>query len=219
MLKHIYVRVSCLLLFLLFLHVSNMFVDTQGRMSGQSYHFLVLAFSANTLVGRLCSMLLVRVRCTCTINNQLHRLCQKLFRVLLLVCFSGIFGILWYVAWLLLGFSSPRTHPRISDVEKYYIVSSMKATDQEQVIHTLSYKLQALKGAASSPAYSHCEQVSTPWIAILTSPAVYGLTITHFCKSWGGYTLLSTMPTFFEEVLQLSSKHVSADVLSIKQTN
>ena len=37
----------------------------------------------------------------------------------------GIFGIIWFVAWLILVFSTPADHPRISPEEQHYIESSI----------------------------------------------------------------------------------------------
>jgi len=39
----------------------------------------------------------------------------------------GIFGIVWFVAWLILVFSTPADHPRISPEERHYIESSIES--------------------------------------------------------------------------------------------
>ncbi|PSN33881.1 hypothetical protein C0J52_09551 [Blattella germanica] len=69
----------------------------------------------------------------------------------------GGFGVLWYVPWLLVGFSSPETHPRISEEEKRHI-----AGKQEE-------KKVALP---------------VPWIAILTSLPLWAHTLMSFGYSW-----------------------------------
>ena len=38
---------------------------------------------------------------------------------------------MWLIFWLYLGYSSPATHPRISEKERLYIETSIKE-DQEQ---------------------------------------------------------------------------------------
>ncbi len=38
---------------------------------------------------------------------------------------SGVVGIVWFIFWLLLGYSSPATHPRISYAERKYIETSI----------------------------------------------------------------------------------------------
>jgi len=39
----------------------------------------------------------------------------------------GIFGIIWFVAWLIVVFSTPAGHPRISPEEQHYIESSIES--------------------------------------------------------------------------------------------
>lgn len=38
---------------------------------------------------------------------------------------SGVFGIIWYIFWLLLAYESPAVHPTISEEEKTYIETSI----------------------------------------------------------------------------------------------
>ncbi len=42
--------------------------------------------------------------------------------------FSGIFGVVWFIAWMLLVADSPAQHPRISQSERNYIETSIGAT-------------------------------------------------------------------------------------------
>ena len=44
-------------------------------------------------------------------------------------------------------------------------------------------------------------QHPTPWLKILTSPAVWAIVIAHTCSNWGFYTLLTCMPTYFAQAL------------------
>ena len=50
----------------------------------------------------------------------------------------GAVGTLWFVFWLLLGFSSPASHPRISAAERKYIESSI---EEDSVIHASNDKV------------------------------------------------------------------------------
>jgi len=43
-----------------------------------------------------------------------------------------------------------------------------------------------------------------PWGAFFKSKAVWAMIYAHFCGSWGHYTCLSWLPTFFSEELNLS---------------
>ena len=49
-----------------------------------------------------------------------------------LVC-TGSIGVLWFLLWLLLGFDSPATHPRISEKERKYIEASIQDYSFQQV--------------------------------------------------------------------------------------
>ncbi|XP_037538725.1 vesicular glutamate transporter 3 isoform X3 [Nematolebias whitei] len=48
----------------------------------------------------------------------------------------GVFGIIWYIFWLLLAYGSPAAHPTITDEERLYIESAIGET-----IHQLSVGL------------------------------------------------------------------------------
>ncbi|XP_058111464.1 probable anion transporter 6, chloroplastic isoform X2 [Magnolia sinica] len=43
-----------------------------------------------------------------------------------------------------------------------------------------------------------------PWKAFFRSPAVWAMIYAHFCGSWGHYTCLSWLPTYFSEELDLN---------------
>ena len=48
-----------------------------------------------------------------------------------LLCFhSGMFGILWYVAWYVFAFDSPSVHPTITTEERAYIELSAVNTEE-----------------------------------------------------------------------------------------
>lgn len=51
---------------------------------------------------------------------------QMVKRCLLLICFVGAAGILWFVAWQLIVHESPSEHPTISEDEKNYIERSFE---------------------------------------------------------------------------------------------
>eukprot|EP00118_Oscarella_pearsei_P029123 m.3724 g.3724 ORF g.3724 m.3724 type:complete len:483 (+) comp9729_c0_seq1:143-1591(+) len=85
----------------------------------------------------------------------------------------GAAGLLWCIAWFCIVHSYPRTHPRISKEERDFIESSIPPQTD-----------------------SH---VPTPWRAIMTSPPFWAIIICHLCNNWASYTLLTDMPTFFNE--------------------
>ncbi|XP_065892979.1 sialin-like isoform X2 [Dysidea avara] len=96
-------------------------------------------------------------------------------------CF-GVFGIVWFVAWLFLAFNTPADHPYISSKEQNYIESLIKS----EIDNDASKKSS-----------------STPWKAMLTSPVVLGLVIAECTNSWGYYLLVVCLPTYLNHILCL----------------
>ncbi|XP_063407956.1 sialin-like isoform X3 [Mytilus trossulus] len=90
----------------------------------------------------------------------------------------GVLGCVWFVAWMLLVHDTPAKHPRISKVERDYIEKSIGVR----------------------------EKMSTPWLAILTSPAVWATSAAHFANNWGFYTMLTCLPTYMKDVLKFDIK-------------
>uniref|UniRef100_A0A8D3EAJ6 Solute carrier family 17 member 8 n=1 Tax=Scophthalmus maximus TaxID=52904 RepID=A0A8D3EAJ6_SCOMX len=91
----------------------------------------------------------------------------------------GVFGIIWYVMWLLLAYGSPAEHPTITDEERMYIETTIGET-----INQLSVT----------------EKFNTPWRRFFTSMPVYAIIVANFCRSWTFYLLLISQPAYFEEV-------------------
>uniref|UniRef100_A0A8C6ZBC3 Solute carrier family 17 member 8 n=1 Tax=Nothoprocta perdicaria TaxID=30464 RepID=A0A8C6ZBC3_NOTPE len=88
----------------------------------------------------------------------------------------GMFGIVWYVFWLLQAYDSPAIHPTITSEERIYIETSI--------------------GEGASLA----NKFSTPWRRFFTSMPVYAIIVANFCRSWTFYLLLISQPAYFEEV-------------------
>jgi ACS family sodium-dependent inorganic phosphate cotransporter-like MFS transporter 5 len=93
---------------------------------------------------------------------------------------KGTLGTIWFIFWLLLGFSSPATHPRISEKEKIYIESSIASQNKEK------------------------RDFPIPWFQIFTSGPVWAIIVAHFCINWGNYTMLTCIPSYFHDALSLS---------------
>ncbi|KAM9481679.1 vesicular glutamate transporter 3 isoform 1-T1 [Clarias gariepinus] len=91
----------------------------------------------------------------------------------------GVFGIIWYIFWLLLAYESPAVHPTISEEEKTYIETTIG------------------EGASLMSA---TEKFKTPWRQFFTSMPVYAIIVANFCRSWTFYLLLISQPAYFEEV-------------------
>lgn len=85
----------------------------------------------------------------------------------------GVLGCLWFVVWMLMVHDTPAKHPTISAEERTYIETSI-----------------GLK-----------QRLRTPWKAILTSKAVWGICAGHFANNWGFYTMLTSLPTYMKQIL------------------
>uniref|UniRef100_UPI00398E5B97 vesicular glutamate transporter 3 n=1 Tax=Pristiophorus japonicus TaxID=55135 RepID=UPI00398E5B97 len=91
----------------------------------------------------------------------------------------GMFGMIWYIFWLLFAYESPAKHPTITKEEKTYIESSIG------------------EGATLINA---AQKFRTPWLKFFTSMPVYAIIVANFCRSWTFYLLLISQPAYFEEV-------------------
>uniref|UniRef100_A0A671XMT2 Solute carrier family 17 member 8 n=1 Tax=Sparus aurata TaxID=8175 RepID=A0A671XMT2_SPAAU len=91
----------------------------------------------------------------------------------------GVFGIIWYVMWLLLAYGSPAEHPTITEEERTYIETTIGETMRQ---------------------LSVTEKFKTPWRRFFTSMPVYAIIVANFCRSWTFYLLLISQPAYFEEV-------------------
>eukprot|EP00045_Choanoeca_perplexa_P006649 m.57291 g.57291 ORF g.57291 m.57291 type:complete len:592 (-) comp13717_c0_seq2:131-1906(-) len=90
----------------------------------------------------------------------------------------GALGVVWFVGWMALTSDSPAKHRWISAEELTYIEESIASQ----------------QGTHVNPP--------TPWKHMLTSSCVWALIINHTCQNWGFYTLLTCLPTYFNDVLR-----------------
>lgn len=96
---------------------------------------------------------------------------------------SGAIGIIFFVVWILAVKESPENDPWISDAEQKYIMEGLKT--------------QQCKSG-----------IKTPWLALLTSIPVWAIVFAHFAQNWGAYTLMTQMPTFLSDTINL---HLSSN--------
>ncbi|XP_048250163.1 uncharacterized transporter slc-17.2-like [Haliotis rufescens] len=87
---------------------------------------------------------------------------------------TGGISLLWCGLWYITVASTPAQHPRITKRERNYIITSIGEKQQT---------------------------FSTPWAALLKSPALWACLTAHVCCNWIIYTLLTNIPTFLKEVL------------------
>ena len=55
----------------------------------------------------------------------------------------------------------------------------------------------------------HLQKVNTPWLKMLTSPAVWAIIVANVTSDWGIYTMLTNIPTYMFEVLKFDMTSVS----------
>ncbi|XP_013378690.1 sialin isoform X2 [Lingula anatina] len=96
----------------------------------------------------------------------------------------GLLGVIWCILWLILVSNSPADHPRISAIERDFI-------------------LQSLKGQMDHKDKKHTH---IPWKAFLTSMPLWAIVVGNVTSDWGLYTFLTNMPTYFKEVLKFDIK-------------
>ncbi|XP_036422476.1 sialin [Colossoma macropomum] len=110
-------------------------------------------------------------------------ICHSLGWPAVFYCCGGA-GCLWAVLWFILVSDEPRTHPRISDQEKEYIINSI-----------------------GSEGGSHGWTV--PLLPMLLSVPLWTIIITQMCSNWSYYTLLTSLPTYMDTVLHFDLRQNS----------
>ncbi|CAL8298799.1 unnamed protein product [Lota lota] len=105
-------------------------------------------------------------------------ICQTLgWPAVFYICGSA--GCLWAVFWFILVADDPGTHRRISEEEKNYIINSIGPQGSGH-----GWSVPVLRMALSGPL----------WAIILT----------QMCANWSFYTLLTSMPTYMNNVLHFN---------------
>ncbi|KAE8749881.1 hypothetical protein FOCC_FOCC003350 [Frankliniella occidentalis] len=90
----------------------------------------------------------------------------------------GVAALVWYGFWLYLVKENPEDDPRISREELLYIQSTLATVPDPKL-------------------------TQQPWGKFLTSMPVWAIVAAHFSENWGFYTLLTQLPTFMKDVLQV----------------
>ncbi|XP_060816803.1 putative inorganic phosphate cotransporter isoform X2 [Bombus pascuorum] len=93
----------------------------------------------------------------------------------------GAVGTIWCIAFLLMVYEDPESHPRISEDEKKYILSALWGN----------------AGASSPPV---------PWMSIITSLPFWAILIAHMGQNYGYETLMTLLPTFMKQILHFDIK-------------
>lgn len=108
---------------------------------------------------------------------------------------SGAVGMLSLLPWLFFVFDSPDAHPRITENEFIYIKANSMAQRRGSRIGEKS-------------------NTWVPWLSIISSLKIWGITISKFCTSWGNLFLMSKLPTYLSQVLNMPITYVSCHFMS-----
>ena len=97
----------------------------------------------------------------------------------------GVVGFAWAALWWWCGYSTPQSHPTISEDELAFIHRTVEPQPPPQQQHQ----------RASAP----------PWRRFLCNAPFFACVVAHFCHNWGWYLLLSWLPKYFKDVLGVST--------------
>ncbi|XP_046394163.1 putative inorganic phosphate cotransporter isoform X1 [Ischnura elegans] len=99
--------------------------------------------------------------------------------------FFGVVGILWFIAWCTLCYSTPQSHPWISTEELAYLEKEI-------------------------PAQTKKQRKQTPWKEIAKSIPLWGLVCGQVGHDWGFYTLVTDLPKYMKDILHFNIKQNAA---------
>ena len=59
--------------------------------------------------------------------------------------FSGSYGVVWFVLWMILTADTPESHPRISKIERQYIQESLRGQTNNTVDANVSMTYKKMR--------------------------------------------------------------------------
>ncbi|CAH0719420.1 unnamed protein product, partial [Brenthis ino] len=95
--------------------------------------------------------------------------------------FGGL-GVIWFIFFTLLCYSTPNAHPFISDEEKQYLNANITASGLHKKLDPVPFK------------------------AILRSAPLWSLVIAAIGHDWGYFTMITDLPKYFSDVLKFNIK-------------
>ncbi|KAA3490620.1 putative anion transporter 6, chloroplastic isoform X1 [Gossypium australe] len=116
----------------------------------------------------------------------------------------GLVGIWWYLGFHFLG------EGRASDAVEVEHVAPLQSANLHKSWNNSSEELAETKTSWSNTQEElRASLKDVPWKAFFRRPAVWAMIYAHFCGSWGHYTCLSWLPTFFSEELNLNLREAA----------
>ncbi|XP_054762295.1 vesicular glutamate transporter 2-like [Lytechinus pictus] len=100
----------------------------------------------------------------------------------------GAMGIIWYVFFMWIVHETPAKHPTITKEERNYIEESI--------------------GEGRGLVAQRITVRNVPWKKFFTSMPVYAIIVANFCRSWTFYLLLTSQPSYFEQVFDYAISKV-----------
>ncbi|KAK9888181.1 hypothetical protein WA026_000450 [Henosepilachna vigintioctopunctata] len=97
---------------------------------------------------------------------------------------EGLLSIIWLIIWMFFITDFPEEQTFMSDKERVFIIDSI---NEEEVNSGKSY-------------------LKVPWKDIFTSLPFWSIVIAHACSNWGWYLILTELPTYMKDVLNLDIK-------------
>lgn len=96
---------------------------------------------------------------------------------------SGALALVWTLFWFSWGAEYPEHDPMVSGREIQHIYETI-----------------------GFPSVN--DELPVPWKHILLSPQVMAICVCHFAANWGFYTILTELPTFLSDALQLDGNQL-----------
>ena len=128
----------------------------------------------------------------------------------------GLIGMIWCIPWIYFAENQPPELRALneSDQSDTYVVSNSLISNHQRTYTRIKHDFSSseseesygLENVASDKVHVRDrEHVGTPWRRILLAKEVWAIILNQFAQSWGFFTVLFYLPTYFEVVHGLKS--------------
>ena len=84
--------------------------------------------------------------------------------------------------------------------QRFHISICISTLSTQHITFIINLLLSRLNDRISCERFSF-QDYRTPWKSIFSSTCFWAIAVAHYCCNWGFYTLLTSMPAYFKEVL------------------